>query len=236
MSVIPQRVTRWLRADACLRLAEDYPLWSPQAYRLAQLEVRSFISDVIAAGELERARHSIERFEWRLLCLSLRAPREPEPSNEPKGPRKRGMTFEEAREHKRRKHKRTREARLAANLCTSCGRARDAEGVTCAKCLKTDKKWRGERAIRERTAEYLDDDCQPLVLKFPTRMLPVLGGPRYECLLNEECLDQLIKACGRQDPPGASCPEGCAHIVPIDRRRELFHRATTRAETEDYGE
>jgi hypothetical protein len=200
--------------------------------------VRSFITDVRALGEfeLERQRRVIDHLELRLFCLSLRAPRSPEPSSEPKGPRKQGMTWEQAREHKRRKHKRTRQMRIAAGLCTSCGRGRDLEGVTCSRCLRTDKKWRRSRAVREKTAEYLDDDCQPLVLRFKPRMLPVLGGPRYECHRNDDCIDELIRACGKQDPPGASCPVGCRDIQPIDRLLELRHRATTRGEVEDLGE
>jgi len=131
---------------------------------------------------------------------------------------------------RRGKHKELRASRIAAGLCTSCGRARDREGVTCHRCLDTDKKWRADRAVREKTAEYLDDECQPLVLAFPTRMLPVLGGPRYDCVNEDECLSELVKACGRQDAPGSSCPKDCPSREDRDARREFEHDALSRSE------
>lgn len=131
------------------------------------------------------------------------------------------------RTHKKAKHKVVREERIAAGLCTSCGRARDLGGVTCSRCLSTDKAWRKERAVREKTAVYLDDECQPMVLAFTPRMLPVLG-PRKDCTKEDDCLTELIRACGKQDAPGSSCPDGCPHFTPYDRKSELLYLASTR--------
>ncbi len=125
------------------------------------------------------------------------------------------------------KHKIVREERIAAGLCTSCGRARDLSGVTCSKCLRTDKAWRRERAQREKTAVYLDDECQPMVLRFTPRMLPVLGE-RKDCANERECLDELIRACGKHDAPGSSCPTVCPHFQPLSGREELLHLASSR--------
>lgn len=127
------------------------------------------------------------------------------------------------------KHKVVREERVAAGLCTSCGRARDLAGVTCSKCLATDKEWRKKRAIREKTAQYLDDDCQPMVVTGNPRMLPVIGE-RRDCAREDECLTELIKACGTQDPPGSSCPKDCRWFERANSRNELLHAASSRYE------
>jgi hypothetical protein len=117
--------------------------------------------------------------------------------------------------------------RIARGLCTSCGNPKDREGKTCKKCLGTDRDWRKDRAVREKTAEYLDEECQPLVLKGPARMLPVVGD-RKDCRLEDECLNELIRACGRQDPQGASCPRECPSFAPRDRRAQLELHAMSR--------
>jgi hypothetical protein len=110
--------------------------------------------------------------------------------------------------------------RIAKGLCSACGRPKDREGKTCVACLGTDRDWRKSRAIREKTAQYLDEECQPLLLTGPTRMVPVKGD-RKDCRLEDDCLDELIRACGRQDPQGASCPKDCPSFQPRDRREQL---------------
>lgn len=177
----------------------------------------------------EQREDRFRRFQLaiRKLATSYAARPLPDPSHAPKPPRKPGMTFEEAREHKKRKHHRIREERMQAGVCTSCGRPRDLEGVTCSTCLRTDKAWRKTRRQREQTAQYVDDDCQPLVLRFTPRMLPI-AGTRYDCRREDECLAELIRACGKQDAPGSSCPTGCKDLVPVSAEDEFLHLAASR--------
>lgn len=232
MIASPER--RWMEAEAAITsLAERI---DEAGIRRAQMAIRWAITESIEADQPWQ--HELARVEPLLhgAIVELhrgrmrRAPPSPQPA--PHGPRRRGMTWEEGREHKKRRHKVLREERLRLQVCTSCGRARDLEGVTCSRCLKTDKAWRKTRAVREKTAQYLDEDCQPLVLRFTPRMLPVVGE-RLDCLREDECLSELIKACGRQEAPGSSCPPGCADRQDPARERdgELMYLAMTREES-----
>lgn len=139
------------------------------------------------------------------------------------------LTEEQKLERKRARQQALRLERIAAGLCAACGRPRDRKGKTCEACLEGDRRWRQDRTVREQTAQYLDSECQPLVLRRPARMLPVLGE-RQDCMREKACIDELIYACGRQDPQGASCPRDCAHFVPRDRRAELEELAYSRFE------
>lgn len=181
---------------------------------LQALHASSLEGEAVSKWTLIKLEYRIQRAIDALLVPPPPAPQAPKP----------------APNDRRGKHKELRASRIAAGLCTSCGRARDREGVTCQRCLDTDKRWRADRAVREKTAEFLDDECQPLVLAFPTRMLPVLGGPRYDCVHEDDCLSELIKACGRQDAPGSSCPKDCQSRQDRDGRREFEHEALSRSE------
>lgn len=213
-------------ADLDVRLDEA-------SVRRAQMALRVAIAESLHDDRPWARR--VERLEPRILhaIVELRRRRHraaaPRPAPQEPAPRKVGMTWEESREHKKARHKVVRGERLAKGLCTSCGRTRDLDGVTCSTCLRTDKAWRKSRAVREKTAEFLDDECQPLVLKFRPRMLPVPGN-RYDCLRTDDCLTELIRACGRQDAPGSSCPKPCPDRIDPRRDRELEHLAMTRDE------
>lgn len=224
---------RWLEADAAITSLTERV--DEAGIRRAQQALRAAIMESIDAEqpwqrELERIEPLIKGAIIELHRGRMRrAPPSPQPGS---GVRRRGMTFEEGREHKKKRHKVLREERLRLQVCTSCGRARDLGGVTCSRCLRTDKAWRKTRAVREKTAQYLDEDCQPLVLRFTPRMLPV-PGRRLECLREDECLTELIKACGRQEAPGSSCPPNCADRRDPARERdgELMYLAMTREES-----
>jgi hypothetical protein len=131
-----------------------------------------------------------------------------------------GISDEDRLARKRARQQALRLERAAAGLCAACGHPKDREGKTCHKCLRVDQEWRQKRAQRERTAKYLDAECQPLVLLRPARMLPVVGE-RKDCLNENVCLDELVAACGRQDPQGASCPDDCRFFRARDRREQL---------------
>lgn len=201
---------------------------SEQTLRRAQVTLQAAIR--VSLDEDRPWARRVERLEPRIVSaiVRLRSPSRYVAAHA-NDPRRRGRTWEEARAHKRARHRTVREERMSAGLCTSCGRARDLGGVTCSACLHTDKAWRKSRAVREKTAEYLDDECQPLVLKFKPRLLPVIG-PYYDCLRMDDCLTELIRACGRQDAPGSSCPEGCPDLVPHDRAAQMRHQAMSRDE------
>lgn len=139
------------------------------------------------------------------------------------------LTEEQKLERKRARQQALRLERIASGLCAACGRLRDREGKTCTACLDVDRQWRRDRTVREQTAEYMDEECQPLILRKPARMLPVIGE-RLDCVHERACVDELIDACGRQDPQGASCPRACPHFLARDRRAELAEIAMSRAE------
>lgn len=222
---------RWVLAERAVEELEGAEFPDESGLRRAQMALRQALAESLRQ-DIPWSRR-LERLEPRLMSVVVRRRTVSVTSTSvlspPVEPRRIGRTWEEAREHKKRRHKVVRDQRLQAGLCTSCGRSRDLEGVTCSRCLQTDKTWRKSRAIREKTAEFLDDECQPLVLRFKPRMLPVLG-PRLDCLREDECLTELIKACGWQDAPGSSCPAGCPDQLEPNRRAELMHSAMSRDE------
>jgi hypothetical protein len=138
------------------------------------------------------------------------------------------LSDEEKLQKKAARQQALRMERIAAGLCAACGKIRDREGKTCKGCLDVDRAWRADRTVRERTAEYLDAECQPLVLRKPARMLPIVGD-RKDCIHEDDCVDELVDACGRQDAQGASCPKECASFTARDRRAQLELYASHRS-------
>jgi hypothetical protein len=138
------------------------------------------------------------------------------------------LTDDQRLEKKAARQQALRLERIAAGLCAACGKPRDREGKTCHACLGVDRAWRADRTVREKTAVYLDEECQPLVLLKPARMLPVIGD-RKDCVHEDACVDELVDACGRQDAQGASCPQECSHFTPRDRRAQLELYASGRS-------
>jgi hypothetical protein len=83
------------------------------------------------------------------------------------------------------------------------------------------------QAVQQGIKRYDDggvDVALAVKLIAPARMLPQ-RGPRLDCANEGSCLAELWKACGRVEPPGASCPARCPAFEPSDHARELEQRS-----------